>query len=163
MLIEYSIRGQRLTLSTAVNQVKLWLCIVRFGFKSSRFSLETFVFLHSSSRPNKCCLCPLPSVLWSSRPVWIHAEIFKHRFHSPLHSRVHPQDYCLRSTGEQHCALQHTVITHLLCFPMMCRLDTFGKFNIFFKKKILPSNIEWNDVGVMWVKDEAGWVTEQLK
>lgn len=138
MLIEYSIRGQRLTLPTLrLYPVKLWIRIITFGFNSSRFNLETSVFLHSSSCPNKCCLCPLPSVLWSSRPVWIHAEIFKHRFHSPLHSGVHPQDYCLRSTGEQlqHCALQHTIISHVLCFPTMCYLDTFGKFNIFKKKK----------------------------
>lgn len=48
----------------------------------------------------QCVLRFLSSVLWSPRPVRVHAEIPKHRFHSPLHSGVHPQDYCLRSTGE---------------------------------------------------------------
>lgn len=42
----------------------------------------------------------LSSVLRSAVPVRGHAEIFKHRFHGPLHTGVHPQDYCLRSTGE---------------------------------------------------------------
>lgn len=92
-----------------------------------KWNRETLVFLHSFRCPNNCCLCPLLSVLWSSRPVWVHAEIFKHRFHSPLHPGVHPQDYCLRSTGEQlkHCALQHAIICNVICFLRTCCSDTW--------------------------------------
>lgn len=67
----------------------------------------------------------LLSVLRSSGPVRVHAEIFKHRFHSPLHTGVRPEDHRLRSTGEQLqlCALLHTIIFSCQMFSddiMLC-------------------------------------------
>lgn len=74
-----------------------------------------------------CIFFILSSVLRSSRTVWVHAEILKHRFHSPLHTGVHPQDYCVWSTGEHHmlrCTLQTLNSYSLLyCFSV----NTQGK------------------------------------
>lgn len=48
----------------------------------------------------QCMFFPLSSVLRSFRQLRVHAEILKHHLHIALRTGVHPQDYCLRSTGE---------------------------------------------------------------
>lgn len=159
MLNEYSIRGQRLTLLTLrLNQVKLWMCIITFGFNSSRFNLETSVFL-------------LINAVFVFFPQFYGApDLYE--------SMLKYLNIVFTALFTLECILKIIAFGPLVssCSTALCSTPSFLMFYVFrrcavcirlgnstFSKKILPHNIKWEDVGVMWVKDEAGWVTEQLK
>lgn len=105
----------------------------RFQYHKSMMQLSCIYCGSSLSFFTKyihCIFFILSSVLRSSISVRVHAEILKHRFHGPLHTGVHPQDYCFRSTGElsgSYAALYSANTRQLFIVILFFCLHTWGK------------------------------------
>ncbi|TMS08105.1 Voltage-dependent N-type calcium channel subunit alpha-1B [Larimichthys crocea] len=97
--IDFAINAKPLTRYMPENkqsfQYKMWKFVVSPPFE---YAIMTLIALNTVVLMMKVSDSPSKQVLRRSSAVRVHAEILKHRFHSPLHARVRPQDYCLRST-----------------------------------------------------------------